>query len=734
MKFNIKKPTPAVTQPAPAPATTPTPQKPNPFAKLSTKPAAQSKPNPSGQFTTHGLKGKLASADKSTRGITRESDEIIRELAFAKLEPIRRDGIADFVTALRSRRTGDGLANTNPFHSDTRPQLDSNQRLACDRALLHQYTNLVGAAGSGKTFTTREVISTLIDAGAIRKVGKLSSRDHGSLTHLGLGSNHYNLACCAFTGMAVKNIRKNMPRELAFNCSTIHKLLDYGPEILEMPATDNDVKLNRAAHVGQMIEKRIFKPRITSLNPLPLDFLLIDEASMLGLNLAEQLFTALPSHTRILIVGDLAQLKPVMDTSLQPFALAEWPRTELTNIYRQKDGDIIDAATKIRHGHAPASSPNFKPFLLDKSPVKAQKQVASEIRSQFDANLYDPFQDICLSPWNVQEVGGDILNTLTRTIVNPRAKRKLIKTQTSNKTYSVGDRICITKNNPDLNVFNGMLGTIVSITKSRPLDYDDESEADFSTQPGQVEVNTNFLEAAFSDSLADAKAQADGKSRDQHDEGSGSRAASHVLTVVMDQHLADYDEKWVRNDYDDDSNSIINNKLPDPMGAAIKLTTSSQIENTSLAYWVTVNRSQGSGFRNVILAIHDQHAVSLCNEMLYTGVTRTMNRVTVMTTKYAIGKCLNRFTYKGTTLDEKVDNYLTDEARKGRHTPEWLPEANEWDIRDGANATAPAAHIEIVDDIPELEAPDEIVELAAEPTPEPTTKPAPRTFTFKIKR
>lgn len=691
------------------------------------KPSAPSEAAATAPASLHGLKTKLKAATRAAAGRGKESVHETYERVISDLAPIRQEAILSYFELHRGRilkttATNPTTGGANPFHAHFAAHpitLDEGQQLAVDLAVKHQYFNLVGAAGSGKTATTAKITSRLIDEGIIPSIrDDTRSRHLPNLDHLGLDGDNYNVIFCAFTGMAVKNIRKNLPRAFADNCATIHKVLDYGREVIEVPATAKDVIEDKASFVGQMIPRNRFVPRITRENPIAPAVIVIDEASMLGLNLAEQLFTAIHEDTRVIIVGDLAQLKPVMDTSVQPFALHAWPRVELTRIYRQREGDIIDAATRIRHGKAPLNSANLVAKQLDRSPIKAQKQVISLMTDALSTDNYNPYLDIGLTPWNVQDVGTNILNTLTRMLVNPNAKRRLVKTQKSNYIYSIRDRVVITKNNSTLGVYNGMLGTIISIRPNKPLDFDDNADETANTsalspdgKPAETSINFDLLDSAM-ENLTAAKLADPTETTDS--EGEGSRKASHAIAVLLDQDLTNHDENWVMGEIQHTQAQIASGKLdaataidelierlsepdnfPDPSSAARELSTSSNIENLSLAYWVTVNKSQGSGFRNVFVVVHDQHAVSLCNELLYTAVTRTQNAVQIMTTGGAILKCLQRFTYKGANLDEKIANYLAEARSRLKLSDCGYVEISADDLPAGA-------HVEVIRDISEL--------------------------------
>ena len=136
---------------------------------------------------------------------------------------------------------------------------------------------------------------------------------------------------CAPTGKAAKQISMSMEKTTGHKARTIHSLLcpQMNEETLEF--------------------EFIHGPK----NPLPVDFLVIDEMSMVDIRLAESLFMALDNKTRILIVGDQYQLPSVGPGSvLRDMLAANVPNYELSEIKRNQ-GLIVKACHSIKNGIRP---------------------------------------------------------------------------------------------------------------------------------------------------------------------------------------------------------------------------------------------------------------------------------------------------------------------------------------------------------------------------------------------
>jgi ATP-dependent exoDNAse (exonuclease V) alpha subunit len=379
---------------------------------------------------------------------------------------------------------------------------------------------------------------------------------------------------------------------------------------------------------------------------------------MLSQQLFAELLDALPRHCRIIAIGDIAQLPPVFGQPVMPLMLSKWPVKELTKIYRQKEGSLIDNANRVRAGIAPIVNDNFRMLTVDKSSILAQQQVVGFLEKAHSEGVYDPLQDIVLTTNNNGDVGQELVNVFIRQYANPNAELIAVKTMRNICRLAVGDRVMNTKNDANLQIYNGQLGWITGIRSSKGFHYENELSREAHKLVNEGGVDHDFsddLEQSSLDLVSEiAKRQA--KEREEaklagflgkasfHTEvtstnqsedavGTSKRAASHIVSVKFDN--ADGTEE-----------------------EDIPLSTSSQIENLIPAWCTTVHKAQGSGFRNVFLFLHDAGGKLLVNELLYTAITRAIDNVFIFTTKFAFAKALKNYHIPGVTLEEKLNNYL----------------------------------------------------------------------------
>ena len=222
-----------------------------------------------------------------------------------------------------------------------------------------------------------------------------------------------------------------------------------------MESTDYPAK---TIHSLLGIKQTSGQARYDEKNKLPLEYIIIDEFSMVDMFLFRQLLKALESTCRIIIVGDPDQLESVGPGSLLRDFLNSGviPTTKLTDIYRQGDGSSISKLSLAIKDEQPITAGNdqevsvidIKTNLIN----NVEKVVNKSLASGFDLTktqvLYTRYQG---------EVGIDHFNQ----ILHPKAKGKMISF--NQHDYFVGDKIMILKNDYDLDVYNGDIGFITKI-------------------------------------------------------------------------------------------------------------------------------------------------------------------------------------------------------------------------------------------------------------------------------
>lgn len=292
-------------------------------------------------------------------------------------------------------------------------QLNEDQQRGIMACIQNKVTVITGGPGTGKTTLIKKLLATLDDA-------KLT----------------YRLA--APTGRAAKRITEGTHR----HATTIHRLLEF--DFTTMGFVKNEQ------------------------NALQLDFLIVDEASMLDVFLAHAILKAMPLTAHLILIGDVDQLPSVgagniLNDLIESGKIAS---VRLKEIFRQAANSLIIVnAHRINQGEFPVSFlPDSKrDFFYIKEDLP--ENVTGHLRDIFTNKLstygITPDNAMVLVPMNRGVVGTQKINYDLQTILNPHATEQQI--MHAGTTYKLGDRVMQLRNNYDKAVFNGDIGTITDI-------------------------------------------------------------------------------------------------------------------------------------------------------------------------------------------------------------------------------------------------------------------------------
>jgi len=291
--------------------------------------------------------------------------------------------------------------------------LNEQQQLGVLACLQHKVTIITGGPGTGKTTLIKKLLMQL-DAQRVK----------------------YALA--APTGRAAKRITEGTGRP----ASTIHRLLDFDVSTMAF--------------------------RYNESHPLAVDFLIVDEASMIDVFLASALTKALPTSAHLVLIGDIDQLPSVgAGNFLRDMIASEKIMTvSLKHIFRQaQDSLIVINAHRINNGEFPASEHenSRKDFIFIKEdnpeniPMHLEAIYAKALRH------YGIHKDdaIVLTPMHrgvagTQKLNHDLQKMLNSENVGPSVGY-------AGAQFQVGDRVMQLRNNYDKHVFNGDIGVIETI-------------------------------------------------------------------------------------------------------------------------------------------------------------------------------------------------------------------------------------------------------------------------------
>lgn len=345
---------------------------------------------------------------------------------------------------------------------------------------------VIGGPGTGKTTTIKGIIL------AYKKI---------------FPDNKVKL--CAPTGRAAQRMAESTGME----ATTVQRLLDYRPY--------GDSSIHKDAN-----------------DPIMADLIVVDEMSMMNIELFDIFLSAIKTGTTIIFVGDTHQLEAVGAGSILK-DLLEMPETitqkcELTDVFRQKGGSpIIENSMRINRGETTLETRDDFQILHTKSEEESRDKVLEIMKGLYNPD--DPFETQILCPSRKGEAGITNLNTLLQQEFNP-GKKGL---QYGSTKFRVGDKIMMTNNNYDSTClfYNGDIGVIKEI---HPNGMD-------------VEIRGEIL-----------------------------RIKRQMLNLVQ------------------------------------------------LSYGMTIHKSQGSEFKNVVIVMPMEPKSMLVRNLLYTAVTRAKKRVIII--------------------------------------------------------------------------------------------------------
>jgi exodeoxyribonuclease V alpha subunit len=246
---------------------------------------------------------------------------------------------------------------------------------------------------------------------------------------------------CAPTGRAAKRLAETTGRE----AKTIHRLLEFDP-----------------GQGGFLRHKD---------NPLEVDLLIADEASMIDVVLMNQLLRAIPASACVVLVGDVDQLPSVGPGTVLADLISSGvvPVARLTEIFRQAGhSGIVRAAHAVNHGELPESASADDPgdfYIAEaETPEAVLQKTIALVRDRIPARFSIAPADIqVLTPMNRSEIGARNLNVRLQELLNPPRPSEENEVQRFGWTFRAGDKVMQTVNNYQKEVFNGDIGRIEAI-------------------------------------------------------------------------------------------------------------------------------------------------------------------------------------------------------------------------------------------------------------------------------
>lgn len=313
-------------------------------------------------------------------------------------------------------------------------------------------------------------------------------------------------------------------------------------------------------------------------NQLTCDVIIIDEMSMVDLKVFFHLLKAIMNNVRIIIVGDVNQLASVgAGNLLKDIINSNIGKVfQLTKIFRQAENSLIILNShRINNGEMPI--------------IKNQNRISNFYFIECDdtEKLLDELLTLFLERvpqyFNIFQDNIQILAPIYKSIIgvdniNSIIQKKFNKNEKSLtwglKNYKIEDRVMQLKNNYDKNVMNGDIGKILSFGKN----FDELVENAINKKT--VKEWFRNLDVKFKEKI------------------------NLCMLVQFDENIVYY--------------------LP------------SEFDEITLAYAITIHKSQGSEFKCVLLPVHTAYYIMLARNLIYTAVTRGKELVIMIGAKRAL--------------------------------------------------------------------------------------------------
>ena len=457
--------------------------------------------------------------------------------------------------------------------------LKKQQVAAINVANNNAFSIITGGPGTGKTYTVAQLVI------ALQQAAERGGDEH---KHIRFSTDSASLALAAPTGKAAQRMQESLQAALdAANvqlqlqeAKTIHRLLGIG---------------------------RTGRPRYDAKNPLGEDIIIVDEASMLGVELANHLVSAVKPGARLILLGDANQLAAVDAGAV----LADLCRIPL-----------------LKHIHAELTE--SQRFSADSGIGKLAYQInQAETDTQAIWQLLKQDAALSFQYINTIQVEGIIDNK----IKNSLSSNKIVSNLALNYHPYINKIKNLLENPIEKSMPESIKSTIASLTQT--FNQFRILSAGHNGEWGDHYINNHLTQWH----LAELKLPL------------GQNTWFHGRPVMVLQNnyelgLFNGDIGFCLQTTDERSRLEVffENKT---QGIAVNLLNEEVI---ATAYAMTIHKSQGSEFEHVAITFDNSHARLLSKELIYTAVTRAKKQVSIYSTKHAFEKAVQTPTERHTGL------------------------------------------------------------------------------------
>ena len=467
------------------------------------------------------------------------------------------------------------------------------QKIACAIAVRSQFSIITGGPGTGKTYTVARLLALLLA--------------------LSNNPNALRIALAAPTGKAAARLKQSIDTALTSLSTAIGDQLPLTPLIQQIGAA-------RTLHglLGARPDTRQFKHHAG--NPLEIDVLIVDEASMVHLEMMASLLSALPSNAMLVLLGDKDQLASVEAGAV----LGDLCTNAVLGNYSPATADYILQTTQQKLPsqfviNAAINSAINEPSTLSQQTVMLRQSQRFDVHIAALANAVNQGHSSDAQALLLQG-GNGIIHWQQQATQQQLVELAIFGKATSQANNDLNDQ--------------GYSAYLKQVANIKSLDLHDQS----AHQSWVVSVLKAY------DSLRVLCAVRQGNW--------GVTALNEAIEQALQTHkLINKRGEWYigrpvmvsKNDYSlGVFNGDIGITLPDPKrlqvlrvyfleGEQVKSVLASRLQAVETAFAMTVHKSQGSEFLHTVLALPPKATQVLTRELIYTGITRARTFFTLIT-------------------------------------------------------------------------------------------------------
>ncbi len=370
----------------------------------------------------------LTSLEMATKIIKKENRYYKKEMYEAETLIVKRFRLLNSNKEKSSTNLEETISKLEEFYQIT---YNEEQKEAIKKSYLKDFLIITGGPGTGKTTIMKGICEL-----------------YREMNHLSYEKLNEKIALLAPTGRAAKR----MSEATNMTASTIHRFLKWSKDT-------NHFQVNE-------------------YNKSKVEFVMIDEASMIDTYLFANLLKGISSNCKIVIVGDDHQLPSVGPGQVLHDLIESnmLEVVELKELYRQgKDSNIISLAYDIRNQRINEDIFNQEEDLTMISCREEEViDYIEDIATTYKDISYKKFQ--ILVPMYKGLTGIDEINRRIQEIDNPKENKKKEQKQ-GEVTFREGDKVIQLTNMPEDNIYNGDIGLIdrISTTNKKEIKIDFDS-------------------------------------------------------------------------------------------------------------------------------------------------------------------------------------------------------------------------------------------------------------------